>query len=128
VTCSNEYGESMYSFIRVLNHACRQIPPVYEEEDGDDLDDLSDTDDKVHVSSTDVLVDNMRYILAMPEICDVTVHVGPQPLPVHGLNAVIGSSSQLLQDNILQLHNQQLLRRSKKRENNNLHVSTLYRY
>ena len=69
-----------------------------EEEDGDDLDDLSDTDDKVHVSSTNVLVDNMRYILAMPEICDVTVHVGPQPLPVHGLKAVIGSSSQLLQD------------------------------
>ena len=73
-----------------------------EEEDGDDLDYLSDNE---HIS-TDALVDNMRYILAMPELCDVTVHVGPQPLHVHGLKAVIGSRSQILQDKILQQHNQ----------------------
>jgi hypothetical protein len=35
-----------------------------EEEDGDDLDDISDTDDKVYVSSTDALVDNMCNILS----------------------------------------------------------------
>jgi hypothetical protein len=70
------------------------------------------------VSGTDALVDNMRYILTMPELCDVTFHVGPQLLPVHGLKAVIGSRSQILQDKILQQYNQQL-RRSKKRENCN---------
>lgn len=86
-----------------------------EEEDGDDLDYLSDNE---HIS-TDALVDNMRYILAMPELCDVTVHVGPQPLHVHGLKAVIGSRSQILQDKILQQYNQQLLRRSKKRDSHN---------
>jgi len=90
-----------------------------EEEDGDDLDDLSDIDDNVHVSGTDALVDNMRYILAMPELCDVTFHVGPQLLPVYGLKAVIGSRSQTLQDKILQQHNQQRLGRSKKRDNHN---------
>jgi hypothetical protein len=90
-----------------------------EEEDGDDLDDLSDIDDNVHVSGTDTLVDNMRYILTMPALCDVTFHVGPQLLPVHGLKAVIGSRSQILQDKIVQQYNQQLLRRSKKRENCN---------
>lgn len=89
-----------------------------EEEDGDDLGDISDTDDNVHVSGTDALVDNMRYILAMPELCDVTFHVGPQLLPVHGLKAVIGSRSQILHDKIL-LQNKQHLGRSKKRENCN---------
>lgn len=73
-----------------------------EEEDGDDLDYQSDNE---HIS-TDALVDNMRYIMAMPELCDVTFHVGPQLLPVHGLKAVIGSRCQILQDKILQQHNQ----------------------
>jgi hypothetical protein len=47
-----------------------------EEEDGDNLDDLSDIDDNVHVSGTDALVDNMRYILTMPIIVvDEYVHI-----------------------------------------------------
>ena len=45
------------------------------------------------VNCPNSLCDNMKLILAMPDLCDVTFLVGPGEIPVHGLRAVMSVRS-----------------------------------
>ncbi|CAC5408005.1 unnamed protein product [Mytilus coruscus] len=92
------------------------------DDDGDDLDDLEDLGDTMHVTSTETVVNNIKYILSMPQLCDVTFEIGPQRFLVHGLKAVIGSRSQVLQDMILQQNSPQVQRKTKKSDNQNISI------
>ncbi|VDI34828.1 Hypothetical predicted protein [Mytilus galloprovincialis] len=91
------------------------------DDEGDDLDNLEDPNDTMHVTSTETVVNNIKYILSMPQLCDVTFEIGPQRFLVHGLKSVIGSRSKVLQDMILQRNSPQIQKKSKK--NSNKHIS-----
>ncbi|CAG2236272.1 unnamed protein product [Mytilus edulis] len=91
------------------------------DDEGDDLDDLEDPADTMQVTSTETVVNNIKYILSMPQLCDVTFEIGPQRFLVHGLKAVIGSRSKVLQDMILQQNSPQIQIKTKK--NINKHIS-----
>ncbi|XP_033725003.1 serine-enriched protein-like [Pecten maximus] len=75
--------------------------------DDSDTDDDSDSefgdedDDAMRFTSTENLCDSLRYILSMPELCDVTFHVGPQKTPIHGVKAILGTRSRVLYGMIL---------------------------
>jgi len=49
--------------------------------------------DAVYFKSTHVLCDNLKLILSMPELCDVTFLVGVNEVPVHGVRAILGTRS-----------------------------------
>ncbi|XP_021367422.1 uncharacterized protein LOC110459470 isoform X1 [Mizuhopecten yessoensis] len=75
-----------------------------DESDSDDDSDSEfgdDEDDVMRFTSTDSLCDSLKYILSMPELCDVTFHVGPQKTPVHGVKAILGTRSRVLYGMIL---------------------------
>ncbi|XP_063435657.1 serine-enriched protein-like [Mytilus trossulus] len=89
------------------------------DDEGDDLDDLEDPGETLHVNSTETVVNNIKYILSMPQLCDVTFEIGPQRFLVYGLKAVIGSRSKVLQDMMLQ-NSPQMHRKTKKNNNQNI--------
>ncbi|CAC5401465.1 unnamed protein product [Mytilus coruscus] len=95
---------------------------ISSDDDGDDLDDLEDLGDTMHVNSTETVVNNIKYILSMPQLCDVTFEIGPQRFLVHGLKAVIGSRSKVLQDMILQQNSPQVQRKTKKSKTQNIPI------
>ncbi|OPL33316.1 hypothetical protein AM593_02583, partial [Mytilus galloprovincialis] len=41
------------------------------------------------------LCENLKYILSVPDLCDVTFLVGPEQYPIHGLRAILASRSRL---------------------------------
>ncbi|KAK3104805.1 hypothetical protein FSP39_010502, partial [Pinctada imbricata] len=43
--------------------------------------------------STNALCDHLKFILSMPELCDVTFLVGERRVPVHGVKAILGARS-----------------------------------
>ena len=45
--------------------------------------------------STATLCDHLKFILSMPELCDVTFLVGEKRLPVHGVKAILGARSEV---------------------------------
>ncbi|XP_071167543.1 serine-enriched protein-like [Mytilus edulis] len=47
------------------------------------------------VTNVHTLIDNIRYILSMPDLCDVMFIVGPQRVPVYGLKAILSTRSRL---------------------------------
>jgi hypothetical protein len=49
--------------------------------------------DSMKVISTKTLIDNIRYILSMSDLCDITFLVGPQRIPVYGLKSILGTRS-----------------------------------
>jgi hypothetical protein len=57
--------------------------------------DLSDADDVDTMSfkSTRGLCDTLKYILSMPDMCDVTFLVGENNVPIHGVRAILASRS-----------------------------------
>ena len=65
-------------------------------DDLDDLEDVQSTEDSMKVTSMKSLIDNIRFILSMPDLCDVTFLVGPQRVPVHGLKSILGTRSRVL--------------------------------
>ncbi|XP_063435659.1 serine-enriched protein-like [Mytilus trossulus] len=90
------------------------------DDEGDDLDDLENPGETMHVNSTETVVNNIKYILSMPQLCDVTFEIGPQRFLVYGLKAVIGSRSKVLQDMMLQQKSPQMQRKTKKNNNQNI--------
>jgi len=60
-----------------------------------DSDSDSDTEDDGVIRYTDTtsLCDSLKYILSLPELCDVTFHVGPKKIPIHGVKAILGTRS-----------------------------------
>ncbi|XP_063435656.1 serine-enriched protein-like [Mytilus trossulus] len=92
------------------------------DDEGDDLDDLEDPGETMHVTSTETVVNNIKYILSMPQLCDVTFEIGPQRFLVYGLKAVIGSRSKVLQDMMLQQSSPQMQRKTKKNNNQNISI------
>lgn len=66
--------------------------------ESDDLDDIDDEqefapDDTMKVTNMQPLIDNIRYILSMPDMCDVVFLVGPQRIPTFGLKSILGTRS-----------------------------------
>ncbi|KAL4222034.1 hypothetical protein ACF0H5_018077 [Mactra antiquata] len=59
------------------------------------------TEEFMNYRSTTTLCDNLRLILAMPDLCDVTFIVGPRKIPVHGVRAVLGTRSRVFYQLIL---------------------------
>ncbi|XP_069128871.1 serine-enriched protein-like [Argopecten irradians] len=51
--------------------------------------------------STSALCEHLKYIVSMPELCDVTFLVGPTKVPVHGVKAILGTRSRVLYQLIL---------------------------
>ena len=45
------------------------------------------------------LCDNLKLILSMPELCDVTFLVGLKKVPVHGVKAILGTRSRYVSNN-----------------------------
>lgn len=45
------------------------------------------------VKSTNLLCENLKLIIDMPELCDVTFVVGPEEAHVHGVRAILGTRS-----------------------------------
>ena len=43
--------------------------------------------------STHALCEDLKMILDMPEMCDVTFVVGPQQVPVYGVRAIMATRS-----------------------------------
>ncbi|CAG2210342.1 unnamed protein product [Mytilus edulis] len=71
------------------------------DDDSDDLgdmDDIQSTDDSMKVTKIQAVVDNIRYILSMPDLCDVMFLVGPQRIPVYGLKSILGIRSRVFCD------------------------------
>lgn len=63
--------------------------------EADDLEDMENPE-IVQFSETDVVISNIKYILSLPDMCDVKFEVGPQRQSVYGIRAIIGSRSQIL--------------------------------
>ncbi|XP_060070235.1 serine-enriched protein-like [Ylistrum balloti] len=51
--------------------------------------------------STSALCEHLKYIVSMPELCDVTFLVGPTKIPVYGVKAILGTRSRVLYQLIL---------------------------
>ncbi|XP_071166213.1 serine-enriched protein-like [Mytilus edulis] len=92
------------------------------DDEGDDLDNLEDPGDTMHVTNTETVVNNIKYILSMPQLCDVTFEIGPQRFLVHGLKAVIGSRSKVLQEMMIQQNSPQIQKKTKKNDNQNIPI------
>lgn len=56
----------------------------------------------IRFKSTKSLCDNLKYILSMPELCDVTFHVGCNKVPIHGVKAILGTRSKIFYQLILE--------------------------
>ncbi|CAG2254835.1 unnamed protein product [Mytilus edulis] len=41
------------------------------------------------------LCEDLKYILSVPDLCDITFLVGPEQYPIHGLRAILASRSRL---------------------------------
>ncbi|XP_033749671.1 serine-enriched protein-like [Pecten maximus] len=70
--------------------------------------------DSVNYNSTSALCDRLKYILSMPELCDVTFLVGPTKVPVYGVKAILGTRSRVMYQLILQKQKEEEENRSKK--------------
>ncbi|VDI66320.1 Hypothetical predicted protein, partial [Mytilus galloprovincialis] len=72
-----------------------RTPLEYSSSEDDDIGDDDDIDsvESMKVTSTQTLVENIRYILSMPELCDVLFIVGPQRVPLYGLKAILSTRS-----------------------------------
>ncbi|CAC5393870.1 unnamed protein product [Mytilus coruscus] len=68
------------------------------DDDLDDIDNIQSTNDSMKVTKIQAVVDNIRYILSMPDLCDVMFLVGPQRIPVYGLKSILGIRSQAFCD------------------------------
>lgn len=63
-----------------------------DDDDSDDLDEIESTE-SMKVTSTQTLIDNLRYILSMPDLCDLVFIVGPHRIPVYGIKAILSTRS-----------------------------------
>ncbi|XP_063428921.1 serine-enriched protein-like [Mytilus trossulus] len=89
-----------------------------ESDDLDDIDDIQSTNDSMKVTKIQAVVDNIRYILAMPDLCDVMFLVGPQRIPVYGLKSILGIRSRVFCDMFVKqsrecMNNKKKLKKSK---------------
>jgi hypothetical protein len=51
------------------------------------------TKEKMKYQNTSALCSHLRYIISMPELCDVTFLVGSRCIPVYGVKAIMGTRS-----------------------------------
>ncbi|XP_060073631.1 serine-enriched protein-like [Ylistrum balloti] len=85
-----------------------------------EVDDSSDQEsdcnlkDAVNYNSTSALCDRLKYILSMPELCDVTFLVGPTKVPIYGVKAILGTRSRVMYQLILQKQKEEEEKRSHK--------------
>lgn len=63
-----------------------------DDDNSDDLDEIESTE-SMKVTSTQTLIDNLRYILSMPDLCDLVFIVGPHRIPVYGIKAILSTRS-----------------------------------
>lgn len=63
-----------------------------DDDDSDDLDEIESTE-SMKVTSTQTLIDNIRYILSMSDLCDLVFIVGPHRIPVYGIKAILSTRS-----------------------------------
>lgn len=90
-------------------------------DDDDDLDAIDEVElanDSMKVISTKTLIDNIRYILSMPDLCDITFLVGPQRIPVHGLKSILGTRSRAFFSMFLRQSKEEMNGRKKLRKKN----------
>ncbi|XP_063423928.1 serine-enriched protein-like [Mytilus trossulus] len=59
------------------------------------------TKEKMNFQNTMDLSSHLRYIISMPELCDVTFLIGSQKVPVYGVKAIMGTRSRVLYNIIL---------------------------
>ncbi|XP_069138750.1 serine-enriched protein-like [Argopecten irradians] len=90
--------------------------PESSPEVGDSSDQETDNNvrDSVNYNSTSALCDRLKYILSMPELCDVTFLVGPTKVPVYGVKAILGTRSRVIYQLILQKQKEEEENRTKK--------------
>ncbi|XP_052087905.1 serine-enriched protein-like [Mytilus californianus] len=65
------------------------------------------------ITSVQTLIDNIQYILSMPDLCDVMFIVGPQRVPVYGLKSILSTRSRLFFVMFLK-HSKETMRQKKK--------------
>ncbi|XP_033749670.1 serine-enriched protein-like [Pecten maximus] len=78
----------------------------HEDDNNDDVDDGVDlqcdvSGSHIKYQNTSALCDHLKYILSMPELCDVTFLVGPTKVPVHGVKAILSTRSRVMYQLIL---------------------------
>ena len=75
--------DSISSFSSASSHgSCENLVPARD-----------NNEEVMNFRSTQALCENLKLILAMPEMCDVTFLVGPNEIPVHGVRAIMGTRS-----------------------------------
>jgi hypothetical protein len=84
----------------------------------DAIDDVELANDSMKVISTKTLIDNIRYVLSMSDLCDITFLVGPQRIPVHGLKSILGTRSRAFLSMFLKQSKEEMNGRKKLRKKN----------
>ncbi|XP_060073642.1 serine-enriched protein-like [Ylistrum balloti] len=69
-------------------------------------------DHHVKYQNTSALCDHLKYILSMPELCDITFFVGPTKVPIHGVKAILSTRSRVMYQLILK--NERCVKEAKK--------------
>lgn len=68
-----------------------------DETDDEEHDDRFSTEEEnsevMNFTSTRALCNQLKYILSVPDLCDVVFHVGPEKVPIYGLKAIMGTRS-----------------------------------
>lgn len=67
------------------------------------------------VKDKHALCEDLKYILSVPDLCDVTFLVGPNQYPVHGLRAILASRSRMFYQVILAKEREVKLKHSYKK-------------
>ncbi|XP_021360597.1 serine-enriched protein-like [Mizuhopecten yessoensis] len=92
--------------------------PPHDNDDNKDVDDGMGLEcdnissDHVKYQNTSALCEHLKYILSMPELCDVTFLVGPTKVPVHGVKAILSTRSRVMYQFILK--NERCMKEAKK--------------
>ncbi|XP_069107401.1 serine-enriched protein-like [Argopecten irradians] len=55
----------------------------------------------VKYQNTSALCDHLKYIMSMPDLCDVTFIVGPTRVPIYGVQAILSTRSRVMYQLIL---------------------------
>lgn len=91
------------------------------DDDSDDLDYLEEQefapDDTMKVTNMQPLIDNIRYILSMPDMCDVVFLVGPQRIPTFGLKSILGTRSNVFFSMFLKKSRDEMNSKKKSKKN-----------
>ena len=62
------------------------------------------------------LCEDLKYILSVPDLCDVTFLVGPDQYPIHGLRAILASRSRIFYQMLLVKEKEMKMKEAQKKD------------